>query len=304
MRGIFMNNLINNNNSLIQTDEIENKIYTIRGQQVMFDDDLAMLFKTDVSLLNRQMKRNIFRFPDDFCFQVNSLEFKNLRCQNGISSHGGRRYLPYVYTEHGIIALAGVLKTEVAAKMSVEIARAFIQMRKFILENGDMMLSLAKLQNRQLEFENETNIKFDNILKRIDNLDLPKSALFYEGQWFDAYEFISNLIAKANSEIILIDPYCDDRALQFLKHKNKDCKATICKSSKSKLSEEDISLFEKEYGTVEIHSSDNVHDRYIVLDNTECYSLGTSLNYAGSKLFTINKIEEQNVIKSIINIIE
>ena len=241
------------------------------------------------------MRRNKNRFPKDFCFKLNSTEFKNLTSQNVISSYGGRRHPPYAYTEHGIIALAGVLKSEVAAKMSVEIARAFIQMRKFILENGDMMLSLARLQNRQLEFENETNTKFDNILKRIDNLDLPKTALFYEGQWFDAYEFISNLITKAKSKIILIDPYCDDRVLQFLKHKNKDCKVIICKSSKSKLSEADLSLFEKEYGRVDLYTSDGVHDRFIVLDNTECYLLGTSLNYAGSKLFTINKIEEQNI---------
>ena len=301
-----MENIIKTENSLIHTDEIENKIYTIRGQQVMLDSDIASFFNVETKYLNRQMKRNKSRFPDDFCFKLNSNEFKSLRCQNVTfnSSMKGRKYYPHAYTEHGIIALAGVLKSEVAAKMSVEIARAFIQMRKFILENGDMMLSLARLQNRQLEFENETNIKFDNILKRIDNLDLPKTALFYEGQWFDAYEFISNLIAKAKTKIILIDPYCDDRALQFLKHKNNDCKVSICKSSKSKLSEADLSLFKKEYGRVDLYTSDSVHDRFIVLDNIECYSLGTSLNYAGSKLFTINKIEEQNVIKSIINIIE
>ena len=154
----------------------------------MIDSDVAFFFGIETKNLNKQMKRNIERFPEDFCFQLNSIEFKNLRFQNATSNYGGRRYLPYVYTEEGIIALAGVLKNDIAAKMSVEIARKFIQMRKFIMENGDVLLALAKLQNRQIEFENETNKKFDEILKLISKADLPKQAIFSAGQFYDAYE--------------------------------------------------------------------------------------------------------------------
>ena len=136
---------------------------------------------------------NIERFPEDFCFQLNSKEFKNLTSQNVTSSYGGRRHLPYAFTEHGIIALAGVLKSDVASKMSVEIARTFVQMRRFIAENSDVLLKLAQLQNRQINFEIETNKRFDEVLKLISKADLPKQVLFYDGQYFDAYDFITSL---------------------------------------------------------------------------------------------------------------
>ena len=184
---------------------IEECIYCIRGLQVMLDCDIAFFFGANVSSLNRQMKRNIERFPVDFCFQLSNKEMRDLRCQNGTTKFlsSKRRYNPYVYTEEGIIALAGVLKNDIAAKMSIEIARKFIQMRKFILENGDAMLTLAKLQNHQIEFENETNKKFDEILKLISKADLPKQVLFYDGQYFDAYDFIVSLIKKAKHSITI-----------------------------------------------------------------------------------------------------
>ena len=152
------NELIN----IVKDKDISKKIYICRGIQVMLDSDIAFFFGIETRRLNEQMKRNIDRFPYDFCFQINSKEFKILMSQNATSSYGGKRKLPYVYTEHGIIALAGVIKSDIAAKMSVEIARKFIQMRKFIIENGDTLLALAKLQNRQLEFENETNKKINS----------------------------------------------------------------------------------------------------------------------------------------------
>ena len=189
-----MNNNLLPAETILNNKNIEECIYDIRGQQVMLDSDIASFFGIETKNLNKQMKRNIARFPEDFCFQLNSSEFKNLRFQNATTKRGGRRYLPYVYTEHGIIALAGVLKSEIADKMSVEIARKFIQMRKFILENSDVLLALAKLQNRQLEFENETNRKFEQVFKLIERLDLPKTALFCAGEWYDAFEFISSLI--------------------------------------------------------------------------------------------------------------
>ena len=156
-------------------------------------------FGVTVSFLNRQTRRNADRFPSDFCFQLSDKETNDLRCQKGTTNFlsSKRRYNPYAYTEEGIITLAGVLKNGIAAKMSVEIARKFIQMRKFILENGDVLLALARLQNRQIEFENETNRKFDDILKLISKADLPRQAIFSAGQFYDAYEYISSIIRKA-----------------------------------------------------------------------------------------------------------
>ena len=208
----------------MQNSDIEKMIFNIRGKQVMLDSDIASLFGTEVRRLNEQMKRNVGRFPEDFCFQLNSFEFKNLISQNATSSvgYGGRRKLPYVYTEHGIIALASVMKSEVATKMSVEIVRQFVQMRKFIVENNDVLLALAKVQNRQLEFENDMNKRIDEILRMINQADLPKQAIFCAGEFFDAYEYISSIIQRANTSIVLIDPYCDSKAFTFLKNKKRN----------------------------------------------------------------------------------
>ena len=294
-------------NELLSTEllhqNIGESIYTIRGQQVMLDSDIALLFRVEVKYLNRQMNRNKERFPNDFCFKLNSNEFKNLRCQNVTFNYStkGRKYSPYLYTEHGVMALAGVLKSDIAANMSIEIVRKFIQMRKFIIENGDMMLALAKLQNRQLEFENTANQKFDEIVKRFDKYDIPKEALFYKGQWFDAFDYITQIIAKANKSIVLIDPYCDKKALTFLAHKKSDVKVFINLSNESKLSNEEIAVFEAQYGKITVKVSNNVHDRFLIIDEEECYDLGTSLNHAGNKLFAISRIEGKHIIKAILN---
>ena len=300
------------NNSLLPTisissnKNIEDCIYNIRGQQVMLDSDIAAFFDVDTKRINEQMKRNKARFPEDFCFQLNSLEFKTLKSQNATSNigRGGKQKLPFVYTEHGIIALAGVLKSETADKMSVEIARKFIQMRKFILENGDVLLALAKLQNRQLEFENESNHKFEQVFKLIEKLDLPKTALFYNGEWFDAFDFIVGIIRKAAKSIILVDPYCDNKALSFLKYKSEGVEVLICNTSKSKLENEELSRFESQYGVIKVRTLTNLHDRFLIIDEEECYDLGASLNYAGKKLFMINKIDTAAVVKEIIRISE
>ena len=296
-----------NNNQPLDLISLENKnieecIYNIRGQQVMIDSDVAYFFGVTVSSLNRQMKRNADRFPSDFCFQLSDKETNDLRCQKGTTNFlsSKRRYNPYVYTEEGIITLAGVLKNDIAAKMSVEIARKFIQMRKFILENGDVLLALAKLQNRQIEFENETNKKFDEILKLISKADLPKQAIFSAGQFYDAYEYISSIVKRANRSIILIDPYCDARAFTFLKNKKESVELTVCSSRLSKLEREEIEKFESQYGKINIKQLDDNHDRFLIIDSEECYQLGASLNYAGKKMFDIIKNENKEIIDFLI----
>ena len=296
-----------NQNQLSTLLDLENKnieecIYTIRGEQVMLDSDVAFFFGTEVKKLNQQMKRNVGRFPSDFCFQLNSNEFNELRSQNVTIDvrYGNRKYLPYAYTEHGVLALAGVLKNEIATKMSVEIVRKFVQMRKFILENGDTLLALAKLQNRQLEFENKTNQKFDEILMSISKADLPKQALFYSGQFYDAYEYVSGIIRRANDSIVLIDPYCDSKALTYLKNKKENVQVIIVTSNPSKIEREELNKFESQYGEIVIKELDDNHDRYLIIDKNECYNLGASLNYMGKKSFSIIKNDGTNIIKELL----
>ena len=287
----------------LNSETIEKCIYNIRGQQVMLDSDVAFLFGIEVRKINQQMKRNIERFPDDFCFQLNSKEFKNLTSQNVISnsnSYGGRRYNPYVYTEQGIIALAGVIKNDFAVQMSIKIVRVFNTMRRFIIENEDTLLGLAKLQNRQITFEIETNKRFDEVIKLIDKKELPKQTIFFDGQYYDAYEFVSDIIRKAKISIILIDPYCDARALTLLKNRNDNVYINLIYSSKSKISLDEINIFESQYGVINKIIAETIHDRFLVIDRCECYSLGTSLNYMGKKTFGINKIEDIDIIKTIL----
>ena len=268
----------------------------------MLDSDVAFFFGTEVKKLNQQMKRNVGRFPSDFCFQLNSIEFNELRSQNVTIDvrYGNRKYLPYAYTEHGVLALAGVIKNEIATKMSVEIVRKFVQMRKFILENGDTLLALAKLQNRQLEFENKTNQKIDEILMSISKADLPKQALFYSGQFYDAYEYVSDIIRRANDSIVLIDPYCDSKSLTYLKNKKENVQVIIVTSNPSKIEREELNKFESQYGEIVIKELDDNHDRYLIIDKNECYNLGASLNYMGKKSFSIIKNDDINIIKGLL----
>ena len=148
------------------------------------------------------------------------------------------------------------------------------------------------------------NKRFDEVLRLIDKKDLPKQAIFFEGQYFDAFEFIEILVTSAKKSLILIDPYCDNRALSFIKNKNADVQLTVVKSDKAKLASADISIFESQYGRIEVIERNDIHDRFLVIDNKECYSLGASLNHAGKKMFAVCKIDNLDIIESIVNLIK
>ena len=293
--------------NLIQNSKIEECIYNIRGYQVMLDSDVAYFFGVEAKRLNEQMKRNKARFPEDFCFMLSNEETKSIlrshfATSNKISSK--RRYNPFAYTEHGVIALAGVLKSEIADKMSVEIARRFIQMRRFISDNDDTLLALAKIQNRQLEFENETNKKIDEIFRKISNNGLQKETIIYAGKFYDSFEYVSKIITGANESIVLIDPYCDDKAFTYLKHKKQQTNVEIYKSNKTSISEDVKAIFESQYGKINIYIRNDIHDRFLIVDREECYSLGTSLNHMGKKLFSIIQIEDKRIINALLNSLE
>lgn len=288
---------------IFENKETENLIHKVRGMFVMLDSDIAEAFGVETRQLNRQMKRNILRFPEDFCFQLNSKEFKRLKCQNGTSnnSRGGKNKLPYVYTEHGVVALAGVIKSEIAAKASVDITRNFIEMRRFIIENGNMMLALANLQKRQIEYQNETNKKFDEIYRWKESKDIPKNVVIFEGNVYDAFEFVVKIVKSAKESIVLVDPYADTTVFIYLNHKNKDVNITIYRGIHSKLKDEEISIFESQNGKINVKTQNPLHDRYIIIDQTDCFMLGSSLNTIGRSFLGITKFElefpRNNIIK-------
>ncbi len=238
-----INNLIVQEN--ISNEEIKNLIYTIRGKQVMLDSDVAMLYHYTTKNINKAVKRNIDRFPEDFCFQLTESEFQDLRFQFGTLNrkvNNGdvtRKYLPYVFTEQGISMLSGVLKNEIAVKVSISIIRAFVEMRKFISSNGQLFERLTSLECKQLE--NEKN--FDKVFNMLQHEEDIKQKIFFEGQIYDAYSLIIDIIKKANKKILIIDNYIDDSVLKMLTKKNKNVEVVILTSDKSNIEKIDIQKF-------------------------------------------------------------
>ena len=197
------------NLAIVDNREIQNMIYTIRGKQVMVDSDLAELYKVTTGNLNKAMKRNLSRFPEYFCFQLTELEYENLRFQNGISSsnnnYGGRRYMPYVFTEQGIAMLSAVLKSDVAVEVSIKIMNSFVEMRRFLLSNKEMFARLDRVELKQLE----TDKKLEEVFNYLAANTEVKQNIFFDGQIYDAFSFIVGLVKKAKKEIVLIDNYVD-----------------------------------------------------------------------------------------------
>ena len=190
-----------------EESEIKDLIYEIRGIQVMLDSDLARLFEVETAQLNRQMKRNINRFPEDFCFKLNSSELKEQRCQNVTFREAtkNRKYMPFVYTEQGIIALAGVLKSDVADEMCVKISRVFVKMRQTLIKYAEPLKYISQVHGELVEFKEYTLKKFDEVFSRLEKLEPKKEVLLLNDEWFDACEAIIKLIESAKESIVLVD---------------------------------------------------------------------------------------------------
>jgi len=204
--------------------DIKNKIYTIRGMQVMIDRDLSKLYEVENRALKQAVKRNIDKFPDDFMFELTDNEIEMMVSQNVIPSKkhlGGAS--PYVFTEQGVSMLSSVLKSKTATKVSIDIFRAFVNMRKFISNNAQIFQRLESLESKQFQ----TDEKIDNILDAIEDKSIkPKQGIFYNGQVFDAYNFVADLIRSSKESITLIDNYIDDTTLTLFS-KNQDTDVTI-----------------------------------------------------------------------------
>ena len=285
-----------------EEDNIKNLIYTIREKQVMLDSDVAMLFEYETKDLNRNVRNNIERFPEYYCFRLTEEEYKSLRCKNFTLNKNGRgqhrKYLPYVFTEHGITMLAGLLKSDIAVNISIKIVDAFIQMRKLIIANGTMFERLASLEYKQLE--NERN--FNKIFSMLEKEETIKQKIFFEGQIWDSYTLIVDIIKKANHKILIIDNYVDDSILKMLTKKKNNVEVVILTSDKSNILKLDIQKFNKEYPSLKLAKTNKFHDRFIVIDNKELYHLGASIKDLGKKCFGINKIEDMDIIEKIINL--
>ena len=286
---------------IVDNREIQNMIYAIRGKQVMVDSDLATLYQVTTKRLNEQVRRNKNRFPSEFMFRLTAEEYEYLRSHFATSSednaHGGRRYMPYVFTEQGIAMLSAVLKSDIAVEVSVKIMNSFVEMRRFLISNQELFSRLDRIEIKQLE----TDRKFEEVFNYMAANTEIKQNIFYDGQIYDAFSFIVGLIRKAKKKIILIDNYVDVYTLNILCKKNQGVDVVIATAGKGSLSAKDITKFNAQYPKLSVKTTTDFHDRFLILDKIEVYHIGASIKDAGKKSFGITKIEDKDLIQSLIN---
>ena len=283
---------------------IENLIYVIRGQQVMLDSDLARLYGVETRRLNEQVRRNIERFPDDFMIQLTKDEVQNLmsqiatsssRSQNVISSWGGNRKPPYAFTENGVAMLSSVLRSKTSIEVNIRIMRAFTAMRSFLMNNAHMFKRIETIEHNYLLVNrhlSEHDRKFEEILSRLDDKDSePIEGFFFEGQIFDAYSLISDLIRKATRRIVLIDNYVDDRILKVLTKRGEGVSATIYTDPRHSQINNDLRRHNAQYPRIDVRHCTNVHDRFMIIDDT-VYFIGGSIKDLGKKIVAFSQMHQ------------
>ena len=284
-----------NNITLTNQINIEDLIYEIRGKQVMLDSDLAKLYNctNGTKEINQAVKRNIEKFPEDFYFMLTEQEYTNLKSQfvtSSLNSYGGRRNNPHVFTELGVAMLSSVLKTEIANKVSVNIIRAFVNMRKYIKTN---LIEQTYINNLVLEHDTKIN----KILDKLDNT--VKNHIFFKGQIYDAYSLLLDIINKSKQEIIIIDNYADKKLVDILTNTNKQ----ITLYTKN-TNEELIKKYQTQYNNLTIIKKDNLHDRFIIIDKKILYHSGASFKDLGKNCFAINEVEDKTILKELLTYLE
>ena len=275
------------------TINIKDKIYNIRGKQVMLDHDLAELYSVKLKRLNEQVKRNIERFPEEFMFQLTEEEYNSLRSQfatleTGRGKH--KKYLPFVFTEQGVAMLTTVLNSDKAVKTSINIMKAFVAMRTFLVHNKDLFNKVSIIESKVLEHDDKIN----NIFNVLEKESLPKKGIFFDGQVFDAYKFITDLIKSADKNIILIDNYIDESVLALLSNKKKSVKVKVYTKNITEALKQAISKFNEQYKGLEIKHFNKSHDRFLIIDE-ELYHIGASLKDLGKKWFGFSKMNKESM---------
>lgn len=272
----------------LKTMRIESLIRFIREKQVILDTDLAMLYGVETKRLKEQVKRNIDRFPDDFMFELTREELNGLRSRIATSNgRGGTRYLPYAFTEGGIAMLSSVLKSGIAVEVNIRIMRAFVAMRQFLATNAQVFQRLTNIEYHQIE----TDKRIDEVFKRLDANVQPQQGIFYEGQVFDAYQFVSDLVRKAKNSIVLIDNYVDDTVLTLLDKRADNVTATIYTQHISQQFQLDINRHNTQYPAINVEHFNRAHDRFLLIDD-EVYHIGASIKDLGKKWFAFTLMQD------------
>lgn len=292
---------------ILESTQIQGMIYVIRGKQVMLDSDLALLYQVETRVLNQAVKRNITRFPENFRFQLTDNEYQNLISQFVISSfgntdnrYGGRRKLPYVFTEQGIAMLSAVLKSEIAIQVSIRIMETFVETRKYMDNTTLLYDRMNEIEQRQISYQNKTNERFDRVFEYVADHEESQQKIFYEGQIYDAFSLLVDFIRGANKNIVLVDNYIDIGTLNILAKKQEGVNVTIYTDKRTKLTEKDVETFNQQYPKLEVRYTVGFHDRFLIIDNTKAYHIGASLKDAGKKCFAISILNDKRVIYDIL----
>ena len=274
---------------------VEKMIRVIRDKQVLLDRDLAVLYGVETKRINEQVKRNIERFPAEFCFQLDKLEFENWKSQFATSNSDkmGLRKAPFAFTEQGVAMLSAVLHSEKAIRVSIDIMKAFVAMRHYMMLNGGFVNRLANVESKVIDQDARLlnhEHKFDTIFEAMDRGELKTKGIFYESQEFDAYAFACGLIRQAQRRIVLVDNYVDETTLLMMLKRKKGVSVTIYTYDKSKIFELDLQKYNAQYADcpIEIFPNTNTHDRFLFIDETS-YHFGASLKDLGKKTFFCSK---------------
>ena len=273
---------------------IQNKIHTIRGMQVMLDRDLAVLYDVETKRLNEQVKRNTERFPKEFMFQMTREELENWKSQIVTSNKEimGLRKLPFVFTEQGISMLSAVLKSTTAVQTSIQIIKSFVGMRDFLSQNASFFTKIGSIEKRQISYEIKNDTKVDAILNAIEEKGTPKKQhIFYDGQIFDAYLFVSDIIKTAKKSIKLIDNYIDENTLVLFTKRDEKVSMSIYTKTISKQLNLDLQKHNAQYPKIDIQKFELSHDRFLIIDDKEIYHFGASLKDLGKKWFAVSKMD-------------
>ena len=274
---------------------IEPLIKVIRGQQVMLDKDLAMLYGVEVKVLNQAVKRNVERFPNDFRFQLTKEECLRSQIVTLNGKQGQHlKYMPYAFTEQGVAMLSSVLRSQTAIEVNIQIMRAFVSMRHFMVNNASVFSRLETIEYHQLEMQQhlqESDKRIDEVFRRLDEGNAkPKQGVFYNGQIYDAYTFVSDLIKSAKKRIVLIDNYVDETVLTLLDKRENDVSAVIYTQQISRQFQLDIDRHNAQYAPIDVETFRLSHDRFLCIDD-DVYHIGASIKDLGKKWFGFSKME-------------
>lgn len=290
---------------VVSDKTIRNLIYVVREQQVMMDSDLAALYQVETKVFNQAVKRNIARFPDAFRFQLTNEEYEDLRSQIVTSNgRGGRRYLPYVFTEAGIAMLSAVLNSDIAIQVSIHIMMVFVEMRKFLVNNSVLFEKINEVNWRQQEYEKRTDDRFEKVFDYIAEHGETMQRIFFDGQIYDAFRLLVDLVGSAGTSIVLVDNYVDVDTLNILSKKRPAVDVCIYTMKQTKLTGKDVKNFNKQYPALEVRYTGLFHDRFLILDRSRAYHIGASLKDAGKKCFAVSLLEDAGITNDILQRLE